>query len=92
MKFILVFIDGTICDNRHRISLMGTDEFFSDENILKDIPTNGSVECVKELAKMFHLIYIGARPDKYVSITKEWLKKSGFSDGDVYLGKNQTEQ
>jgi len=28
MKAILVFLDGTICDMRHRIPLIGKDEFF----------------------------------------------------------------
>ena len=38
MKVVLVFIDGTICDTRHRNHLFGRDEFYLNENILKDIP------------------------------------------------------
>ncbi|MCL2773463.1 MAG: hypothetical protein FWD71_08945 [Oscillospiraceae bacterium] len=59
---------------------------------MKDIATNGSVEFIRELAETYHLIYIGARPDKYVDITKKWLKETGFPDGYVYLGKNQQER
>jgi uncharacterized HAD superfamily protein len=92
MKSILVFLDGTVCDMRHRIPLMGKEDFFSDENILKDIPTNGSVEFMNELAKNSHLIYIGARPELYVNITRKWLHNTGFPKGDVYLGKNQQER
>ena len=92
MKSILVFLDGTVCDMRHRIPLMGKDDFFSDENILKDVPTMGSIELMNELVKTFHLVYIGARPEKYVEITKKWLKITGFPEGDVYLGKNQNER
>lgn len=75
MKAILVFLDGTVCDMRHRIPLIGQDGFFAEENVLKDIPTHGSVECMKELAQKYHLIYIGARPARYVKITKKWLIK-----------------
>lgn len=92
MKAVLVFLDGTVCDMRHRIPLMGQDEFFAEENILKDIPTNGSVEFMKELSQKYHLIYIGARPEKFEKITKKWLDRVGFPDGDVYLGKNQQER
>jgi hypothetical protein len=92
MKSILVFLDGTVCDMRHRIPLMGKEEFFADENILKDIETKGSAEFMKELAKTYHLVYIGARPEMYVDITKIWLKNTGFPEGDVYLGKNQQER
>ncbi|MDR1263566.1 MAG: hypothetical protein LBK46_08780 [Oscillospiraceae bacterium] len=91
-RAILVFLDGTVCDMRHRIPLQGTDEFFSDETILKDTPTAGSVAMMSELAEYFYLFYIGARPHDYVSITKKWLALSGFPDGDVYLGKTQYER
>lgn len=73
MKAVLVFIDGTICDNRHRVPLYGTDSFNSEENIMKDIPILGSVECIKELSDSYQLIYIGVRPNNYVEITKKWL-------------------
>ena len=92
MKAILIFLDGTVCDMRHRIPLMGTDDFFTDENVLKDIPTKGSVEFMKELANTYHLVYIGARPNKYIDITKKWLEYTGFPEGDVFLGKNQEER
>jgi len=91
-KAILVFLDGTICDMRHRIPLQGKEDFFSDDNILKDIGTNGSIEFMNELAKNYHMVYIGARPKDYVSITAKWLKSIGFPEGDVYLGKNQQER
>jgi hypothetical protein len=92
MESILVFIDGTTCDMRHRIPMQGADNFFSDENIMKDIPTAGSVECMKELSQKYRLIYIGARPSDYVEITKKWYKDVGFPEGEVYLGKNQQER
>ena len=92
MKAILVFLDGTVCDMRHRIPLKGKDDFFSEGNILKDIPTKGSIELMNELVKNFYLVYIGARPEEYVQVTRKWLKNVGFPEGDVYLGKNQKER
>ena len=92
MKAILVFIDGTTCDMRHRIPAQGTPKFFFNENIMKDIPTVGSVKCMNELAKNYHLVYIGARPAEYNEITKKWYLANGFPDGEVYCGKNQTER
>ena len=91
-KAILVFLDGTVCDMRHRIPLEGKDGFFSDENILRDTATEGSIELMNELAVKYHLIYIGARPDDYIEITVKWLRNTGFPVGDVYLGKNQQER
>ncbi|MCL2301405.1 MAG: hypothetical protein FWC27_14780 [Firmicutes bacterium] len=94
MKAILVFLDGTVCDMRHRIPLqrLGEKLFFSDKQIMKDAPTAGSVEMMRELSEMYRLIYIGARPDDYVDITRQWLYSVGFPDGEVYLGKNQRER
>lgn len=89
---ILVFIDGTTCDMRHRIPLMGTPQFFSDENILADIPTPGSVACMQQLAKHHTLVYIGARPAEYNAITKRWYAENGFPDGEVRCGANQQER
>jgi hypothetical protein len=92
MKAILVFIDGTTCDMRHRIPQQGTAGFFSDENIMKDIPTAGSVACMCELAEKYHLVYIGARPAEFNEITKKWFLANGFPDGEVYCGKSQAER
>lgn len=92
MDSVLVFIDGTTCDERHRINLAGTPEFNARENVMKDVPTEGSVELVSELARKYKIIYIGARDSKYTDITKEWLERNGFPKGEVYLGKNNKER
>jgi uncharacterized HAD superfamily protein len=94
MRAILVFLDGTICDMRHRIPLqrLGKKLFFSKKKIMKDTPTAGSVEMMRALAQKYKLIYIGARPGAYVDITRQWLQSAGFPDGEVCLGKNQQER
>lgn len=50
---VLVFIDGTICDDRHRIHLFGTAEFYSEENVMNDEPVAGSVRFLNELAERY---------------------------------------
>ena len=50
VKAILAFIDGTICDARHKNHLFGTNSFYPGENVLHDIPTDGSAAFKSELA------------------------------------------
>lgn len=92
MKAILVFIDGTICDTRHRNALFGTEEFYSNENVLKDSPTAGSVEFLKELSATYLLIYIGARPEWLIELTAQWLHTAGFPQGEIHLGESQAKR
>jgi hypothetical protein len=89
MKAVLVFIDGTICDTRHRHHLIGTPEFYKREEILKDSATPGSVLCLQELAQRYAIAYIGARPDPTLPYTEEWLDRTGFPKGPVYLAPTQ---
>lgn len=69
---VLVFIDGTICDDRHRINLYGTVEFYSEENVMNDKPVADSVRFISELAERYRIIYIGARPESKSVIVKEY--------------------
>ena len=89
---VLIFIDGTICDDRHRINLYGTAEFYSEENVMKDKPVAESVQFVNELAEKYDIIYIGARPENMLSITYKWLDKNGFPKGKVFLAVEQNER
>lgn len=92
MEAVLVFIDGTICDTRHRHHLYGSSDFNKKEEILKDLPTPGSVQCLNELSQKYKIIYMGARDDSLVKITEEWLIKSGFPQGEIYLAESQNER
>lgn len=86
----LIFIDGTICDDRHRINLYGTEDFFNEENVMNDKPVLGSVKFVNELAQRYNIIYIGARPKESISIIQKWLYANGFPDGKVFLTAEQS--
>jgi hypothetical protein len=93
MKAILVFIDGTICDARHRYPLgIGTPEFYRREEMLQDVAVPGSVPCLQELAQRYELVYIGARPTFTLPFTEEWLAQMGFPPGPVYLRETQAER
>jgi len=93
MKAVLVFIDGTICDERQRYHLgIGTPEFYRREEMLKDVAVPGSVQCLQELAQQYTLVYIGARPVATLPYTEEWLDKSGFPKGHICLGETQAER
>ena len=92
MKAVLVFIDGTICDRRRFLHLDGTPEFFARQPILASRPVAGSVQCLRDLATQYELVYIGARPPSALSVTREWLHRAGFPDGNVYLAEEQSER
>ena len=92
MGYILVFIDGTICDDRHRFSLYGTVEFLSDNEIMKDVPVENSVVCLCELADRYKITYIGARSQKTSIITQKWLNYVGFPKGELFLAETQNER
>lgn len=92
MDAILVFIDGTICDTRHRHYLFGSSDFYAEETISADLPIPGSVTCLTELAKKYVIIYIGARPASCLEATKNWLIAAGFPVGAVYLATSLEER
>jgi uncharacterized HAD superfamily protein len=92
MKAVLVFIDGTICDTRHRHHMAGTPDFHKREEILKDHATPGSVTCLQEIARRHSIVYMGARPSSTLPYTKEWLDKMGFPEGHVILASSQVDR
>ena len=47
----------------------------------------GSVECMRDLARRYHLVYLGARPSATLLDTEDWLRGKGFPAGPVYLAR-----
>mgnify|MGYP001581178614 CR=1 FL=1 len=92
MKAVLVFIDGTICDRRPQLHLLGRPEFYEREALLKALAVPGSVQCLRELAQRYQIVYIGARPASALAYTEEWLQMMGFPRGPVYLARTQEER
>lgn len=89
---VLIFIDGTICDDRQRIDLFGTEEFYNEHNVMNDKPVAGSVQFVNTLAQKYNIIYFGARPESTLAVTKKWLSANGFPKGKVFLSAHQNER
>jgi hypothetical protein len=89
MKAILVFIDGTICDTRARHHLIGTPVFYQRDRLLQDQAVQGSVNCLNVLSQRYEIVYIGARPEAARSYTEEWLEKTGYPKGSLYLAGSQ---
>lgn len=50
---VLVLIGGTICDDRHRLKDYGTDRFYKEENVMNDLPVEGSIEFVNAMAEQY---------------------------------------
>ena len=93
MKFILIFIDGTICDTRQRHQIgIQTSDFNKHEAILKDKAVSNSVKCLNKLSNRYNIVYIGARPEFTMEYTKEWLEKEGFPNGELCLGQTQKDR
>lgn len=92
MKAILVFIDGTICDTRQRHHLIETVDFYRHEEMLRDLVVPGSVQCLQELAQRYEIVYIGARPSSTLPSTEQWLERTGFPKGSVYLAETQIDR
>ena len=89
---VLIFIDGTICDDRQRIALFGTEEFYNEHNVMSDIPVANSVEFVNTLAQKYNIVYLGARPESTLVVTKKWLSVNGFPEGKVFLSEQYNER
>jgi hypothetical protein len=92
MQSVLVFIEGTITGFGTRAELFGTPSFYDDSEMMKDTVSSGSVACLNELAQVYDIVYIGARPPKTLAVTQKWLKINGFPDGEIVFGCNQAER
>lgn len=91
-KAALIFIDGTICDDRHQLEMRGTQAFYSAANVMNEQPVPGSLAFVDELAKKYNIIYLGARPQGLLETTRKWLSENGFPHGKLFLSSEQSER
>ncbi len=91
-KAVFVFIDGTICDTRHRHHLHGHPDFYAREELLADLPVPGGVEALGRLARRYTIVYMGARPAETRGHTEQWLRRYGFPPGPIYLAPVQEER
>jgi hypothetical protein len=84
---LLVFVDGVLCDSRHRQAYAGTPRCNWPTMLLKDRPAPGAKACLETLAERFRLVYILARPPKALGPSCRWLAEQGFPGGLVLIGE-----
>ncbi len=84
---VLIFIDGTICDTRHRHHLQDSPAFYASEVVSADVPVAGSVDCLRDLSERYELVYLGARRASTLDDTRRWLLNQGFPAGQVFVGE-----
>lgn len=76
-KAIIVDLDGTLCDTRHRQHHMAAEKknwmaFY--EGISQDEPNQWCLELVRAMAYRCEIVFVSGRPDTYREITEAWLK------------------
>lgn len=92
MRALIVFIDGTIADDRHRLGLLGTDSFDLPENILADRAVPGSAAYLSALSARWDIVYLGARDPSLCALTRAWLSQSGFPPGEILLAQEYVDR
>jgi len=84
---ILVDIDGTIADNRHRDHLAKTDwaKFVEFDTVMKDKPIASVVELVRLLALQYRVVMVTAREESDRSVSNAWLIRHGIPFHGLYM-------
>jgi FMN phosphatase YigB (HAD superfamily) len=78
-KFIIVDLDGTICDCSHRIAFAQSkewDEFHA--RLMDDRPNADVVDIVMKLASRMSIIVLTGRDERFAEPTRRWLRKNGI--------------
>ena len=92
-KAILSDIDGTISDRRHRLHFIEGKKdwngFFTA--LVNDPVIQDTVYQIKEiLSEDITLIFVTGRPEKYRSLTNEWIEKNTpFRNYELFMRKNK---
>lgn len=88
MSSIIVDIDGTIADNMHRQSILEADPKDWDSFFLEchqDEPIVPVVDIVQVLEKVYSILIVTGRSEKYRELTKFWLKKHEIPYDKLYM-------
>jgi len=89
---LVVDLDGTIADDRHRMPEGGDfsqfseedwTKFYSRENILKDVPISVFAAPALRVCQS-SIVYLTGRDRIADPISKEWIRLFGFPDVDLY--------
>lgn len=84
---ILVDIDGTIADNRHRDHLAKTDwaKFVEFNTVIRDKPITSVVELVRTLSLQYSVIMVTAREESDRPVSKAWLANHDIPFQRLYM-------
>ncbi len=86
---VLVDIDGTLADVRHRLHHIRGDQrknwnaFFAAMD--RDTPIASTVAWVRSLAKDHEVIVLTGRPEEYRERTLGWLKQNDIPFSDLFM-------
>ena len=91
-KAVIVDVDNTIADIKHRLHYIRNDAgkkdwktFHSREELLKDVPFTEVIECVNLLSQKYPILIVTGRTYETLDTTKEWLDTQGVTYEEVYL-------
>ena len=79
MPIVIVDMDGTLADVSHRLRYIrgrgkpNWKRFFEEQR--HDLPKNRILKQVCDLAKVYEIVIVTGRPDKYLDETAAWLRK-----------------
>lgn len=91
-KYVIVDIDGTIADVRHRLHhIKGPKKknwkaFF--EEMYRDEPITDRLEQVRELSSKHQILIVTGRPEQYRAQTERWLQRHKVPYEKLYMRKN----
>jgi phosphoglycolate phosphatase-like HAD superfamily hydrolase len=97
-KAIIVDIDGTVVDTSERLAYvlskapLGSHDFYriflSGQLFHMDKPLPRARECLLEMAKTNHIIYLSGRRAGTEEETRKQLESGGFPKGDIHLRRS----
>ena len=89
-KYLVVDLDGTLCDSSHRVHFLEQepkdwDSFYAG---IADDPINWHIDklvkcCYYEEDSQYDLVFLTGRSDKHRKITEDWLFEHGYYS-DMY--------
>lgn len=85
---ILVDLDGTLCDNNHRVHLIPDWDAFH-ARCEEDVCFNHIKLIVNSISVIYKILIVTARPVKYKEPSERWLYNNGIKYDEIYMRGNK---